>query len=135
MADTRVSDFTLKIELCDRTTTRASFQHLRLSGQQHGDDPGQKNAIKRPSAADRYHRGPQRCEVPQIEQISADQHSERAGDVCHHGRLCRRQQQRRERRQDGGMKAGMAMPSPGTGRAKRFEIAATMAMPITACRG
>jgi hypothetical protein len=33
------------------------------------------------------------------------------------------------------MKAGMAMPTPGTGRAKRFEIAATMAMPITACRG
>jgi hypothetical protein len=59
---------------------RQSAPGVRLSGQQHGDDPGQKNAIKRPSAADRDHRGPQRREVPQMEQISADRHAERAGD-------------------------------------------------------
>jgi site-specific DNA recombinase len=47
-------------------------QRSRSSGQEHGDDPRQKNAIKRAGATDGDDRCTQRREVLQIEQVGAD---------------------------------------------------------------
>src|SRR5919108_5609953 len=64
-----------------------STQRSQRSGQEHGDDPRQKNAIKGASATDGDNRCTQRREVCQIEQVGADEDAKGAGDVCHYRRF------------------------------------------------